>query len=64
MEKGGMWLFCQKAFTIEKYDGLVDPESVDLNSVGVWMQIYKLPPGYRKKNFDHKSDREEGWYIF
>jgi hypothetical protein len=49
MEKGGMWLFCQNTVTIEKYDGLVAPESVDLNYVGVWMQIYKLPPGYRKK---------------
>jgi hypothetical protein len=27
----------------------VDPKSVDLNYVGVWMQIYKLPLGYRKK---------------
>jgi hypothetical protein len=46
---GGPWLFCHYVVTIENYDGLVAPESVDLNYVVVWMQIDKLPPGYRKK---------------
>jgi hypothetical protein len=46
----GPWLFRQNAVIIEKYDGLAAPESIDLNFVAVWMQIHKLPPGYRKKN--------------
>jgi hypothetical protein len=49
VEKGGPWLFRQNAVIIEKYDGLAAPESIDLNFVAVWMQIHKLPPGYRNK---------------
>jgi hypothetical protein len=28
---------------------LAAPDTIDLNFVSVWMQIHKLPPGYRKK---------------
>jgi hypothetical protein len=49
VEKGGPWLFRQNAVIIEKYDGLAPIESVELNTIAVWMQIHKLPPGYRNK---------------
>lgn len=45
--KGGPWLFRQNAVTIEEYDGLVPPDSVDLNFLAVWVQVHKLPDGYR-----------------
>jgi hypothetical protein len=47
VEKGGLWLFRQNAIIIEPYDGLVPAESVDLNKFDAWIQIHKLPIGYR-----------------
>jgi hypothetical protein len=49
VEQGGPWLFRQNAISIEAYDGLSPPESIDLNYIAVWMQIHKLPIGYRNK---------------
>ncbi|KAK1649225.1 hypothetical protein QYE76_067030 [Lolium multiflorum] len=49
VEKGGPWLFRQNAVCIEKYDGLTDPESIDLNSFAAWIQIHKLLVGYRNE---------------
>jgi hypothetical protein len=46
--EGGPWLFRQNIVCIEKYDGLARPESVDLNFFTTWIQIHKLPVGYRK----------------
>jgi hypothetical protein len=34
---------------IEEYDGLSNPENFDLNFFETWIQIHKLPVGYRKK---------------
>jgi hypothetical protein len=45
--KGGPWLFRQNAVTIEEYDGLSPTETIDLNHLAVWVQIHKLPDGYR-----------------
>jgi hypothetical protein len=45
--KGGPWLFRQNAVTVEEYDGLSSPDSVDLNYLSVWVQVHKLPDGYR-----------------
>jgi hypothetical protein len=47
VEKGGPWLFRQNAVIIEPYDGLTPTESVDLNRFNAWIQIHKLPIGYR-----------------
>jgi hypothetical protein len=46
--EGGPWLFRQNIVCIEKYDGLARPETVDLNYFTTWIQIHKLPVGYRK----------------
>jgi hypothetical protein len=43
----GPWLFRQNIVCIEKYDGLARPKSVDLNFFSTWIQIHKLPIGYR-----------------
>jgi hypothetical protein len=43
----GSWLFRHNIVCIEKYDGLARPESVDLNFFNTWIQIHKLPIGYR-----------------
>jgi hypothetical protein len=40
-------LFRQNAVTIEEYDGLSPTETIDLNHLAVWVQIHKLPDGYR-----------------
>jgi hypothetical protein len=49
VDEGGPWLFRQSAVCIEKYDGLAAPETVDLNFFSTWIQIHKVPVGYRKK---------------
>jgi hypothetical protein len=52
-------LFRQNIVCIEEYDGLSDPESVDLNSFATCIQIHKLPVGYRNgaliKNLTEKK---------
>jgi hypothetical protein len=45
--KGGPWLFRQNAVTIQEYDGLSDPAEINMNLLAVWVQIHKLPDGYR-----------------
>jgi hypothetical protein len=47
--EGGPWLFRQNAVCIEEYDGLVDPDTIDLNHFDTWLQMHKLPVGYRNK---------------
>jgi hypothetical protein len=49
VKDGGPWLFRQNVVCIEEYDGLVPPESVDLNFFDTWIQIHKLPIGYRNE---------------
>jgi hypothetical protein len=49
VEEGGPWLFRQNAVCIAKYDGFAPPELVDLNTFETWIQIHKLPIGYRKE---------------
>jgi hypothetical protein len=49
VKDGGPWLFRQNIVCIEEYDGLVDPESIDLNYFDTWIQIHKLPIGYRNE---------------
>jgi hypothetical protein len=48
VEQGGPWLFRQNEASIEAYDGLDPFDSIDLNYIIVWIQIHKLPIGYRK----------------
>jgi hypothetical protein len=50
VEKGGPWLFRQSAVSIEPYDGLEAPELIDLKKFTTWIQIHKLPVGYRMKS--------------
>jgi hypothetical protein len=47
--KGGPWLFRWNVVCIEKYDGLVSTDIVDLNHFETWIQIHKLPVGYRNE---------------
>jgi hypothetical protein len=47
VEQRGPWLFRQNVVCIQKYDGFAPPESVNLNSFETWIQIHKLPIGYR-----------------
>jgi hypothetical protein len=59
VEKGGPWLFRQNIVCIEKYDGWADPGTIDLNYYTTWIQIHKLPVGYRNialiKNLTEKK---------
>jgi hypothetical protein len=41
-------LFHQSVVCIEKYDGNSSPDNIDLNFFSTWIQIHKLPIGYRK----------------
>jgi hypothetical protein len=49
VEKGGPWLFRQNPVCIEQYDGLAPIDSVDLNFYATWIQIHRLPIGYRNE---------------
>jgi hypothetical protein len=42
-------LFRQNVVSIETYNGLAAIDSIDLNFITVWIQIHKLPIGYRNK---------------
>jgi hypothetical protein len=46
----GPWLFRQNAVIIEPYDGLSAPDLSKLNYFDFWLQIHKLPVGYRSKS--------------
>jgi hypothetical protein len=49
VKEGGPWLFRQNVVCIEEYDGLMPPESIELNFFDTWVQIHKLPIGYRNE---------------
>jgi hypothetical protein len=49
ISEGGSWLFRQNAVCIEKYDGLAPTDTIDLNHFETWIQIHKLPVGYRNE---------------
>jgi hypothetical protein len=55
----GPWLFSQNIVCIEKHDGFASSESIDLNTFEMWIQIHKLPIGYRndalKKNLTERK---------
>jgi hypothetical protein len=57
--EGGPWLFRQNIVCIEEYDGLGNPDTIDLNFFDTWLQIHKLPVGYRNialiKNLTEKK---------
>jgi hypothetical protein len=59
VKEGGPWLFCQNIVCIEEYDGLVNPDTIDLNFFDTCLQIHKLPVGYRNfaliKNLTQKK---------
>jgi hypothetical protein len=47
IKEGGPWMFRQNAVCVEDYDGLMSPNLIDLNHFETWVQIHKLPIGYR-----------------
>jgi hypothetical protein len=48
--KGGPWLFRQVVVSIDPYDRLALPETVDLNYFTTSIQIHKVHVGYQKKS--------------
>jgi hypothetical protein len=54
------WDVTQSVVSIEPYDGLVLRETIDLNFFTTWIQLHKIPVGYRKesliKNLIEKKD--------
>jgi hypothetical protein len=48
--EGGPWLFRQFGVSIEPYDALANPDTIDLNFFSTWIQIHKIHVGYRRKS--------------
>jgi hypothetical protein len=64
VEKGGPWLFRQSVVSIEQYDGFSLPETVDLNFFTTWIQIHKLPVGYRQEpTIKNMTDKKVGKVV-
>jgi hypothetical protein len=59
VEKGGPWLFRQSVVSIEPYDGFLLPKTIDLNHFTTWVQIHKIPIGYRMKEATIKNLTEK-----
>jgi hypothetical protein len=54
----------QAVVSIEPYDGLVTPEKIDLNYFSTWIQIHKLPVGYRLKTMiKNLTERKVGKVV-
>jgi hypothetical protein len=49
VDEGGPWLFRQNIVCTKQYDGFAPLDSIDLNTFETWVQIHKLPIGYRKE---------------
>jgi hypothetical protein len=46
---GGPWLFRRNAIVVEEYDGLINTETIALDSIRVWARIMGLPELVRNK---------------
>jgi hypothetical protein len=53
MERGP-WLFRDWMVVIAPYDGFSDPGGVELELLPIWLQVHKIPEGYRKQKMVEK----------
>jgi hypothetical protein len=63
MIKGGPWRHKGDALIVVHYDGLVRPSKVRIQSIGLWIWLYDMPPAMMKPSVAGLLGRQIGKFV-